>query len=209
MRTLAVALMLVSMSLAGSGALRADDKTDAKQTKADLTDFRAYLEKNHSKQKWQAGPERLDSPELRKAYDKRRFYFVFSAPPLPGGAARSNEEIQRSAEEFRKNFVSVTVSIDDKDKIAPLQKVADYNAGLMPVKTDDDAKVAAAAILSLYGADLVGPGVIGANQVQVTRSDRGWTCTAGKKNVFRGSVLFSADGKCLGVSKMYDGPLPP
>ncbi len=86
MRTLIAAFTLTAALLAGRDAV-AQDKADAEQTKADLADFRAYLEKNHAGKKWQAGPARLDSPELRKAYEKRRLYYVFSAPPLPPGAA--------------------------------------------------------------------------------------------------------------------------
>ena len=202
MRHLTPVLTLASALLLGAGALSADDK-------ADLTGFRDYLKQNHPDKKWQTGPERLDSPELRKAYENRRFYYVFSAPPLPGGAFQPVDKIQRQLEEFRKQFVSVTIRMDDKERITPLQKADDYNAELMPVKTDDDAKVAAAAILSLHGQDRVGPGIISADQVKVTNGDKGWQCSVSKKNAFESSVTFNTKGKCTAVSKIYSGPLPP
>ena len=36
--------------------------------------------------KWQTGPEFMDSEEIRKAFGKQRFYYVFSSPPMPPGA---------------------------------------------------------------------------------------------------------------------------
>jgi hypothetical protein len=40
---------------------------------------------------------------------------------------------------------------------------------LMRVTTDDDARICAAAILSLYGSDRVGPGIVSAKEVNVTK----------------------------------------
>jgi hypothetical protein len=188
-----------------------DRKADPKQTKADMTAFKAYLAKNHPKKKWQTGPLRLDSAEIRKAYGRRRFYFVFSSPPLPPGAA--NPEILRRYEEkvqeFQKNAISLTVAIEDKDKISPLSKPADFSPGLMKVKTDADAKTAAAAILSLYGSGRVSPGIVAAKEVTVTKNDMGWSCRVVKKLAFQGTVTFDAKGKCVSVSKIFTGPLPP
>jgi hypothetical protein len=201
-----VLVLAIGVSLAA-----ADKKADAKQTKADVTAFKAYLAKNHPKKKWQTGPSRLDSAEIRKAYGQRRFYFVFSSPPLPPGAA--NPEIlrryQEQVQEFQKTAISLAVAIEDKDKFTPLSKPADFNQGLMKVKTDADAKTAAAAILSLYGSGRVSPGIVAAKEVSVTKNDMGWSCRVVKKLAFQGTVTFDAKGKCTGVSKVFTGPLPP
>ncbi len=179
----------------------------SERTKEDLAAFKSYLEKKAAEKKWQTGPARIDSDEVRKSYEKRRFYYVFSAPPLPPGA--NTPEVQKAyqqrLEEFRKNYISLTVSIDDQGKIA----LADYNQGLMKIKTDEDAQTAAAAILSLHASERVGPGPVAAKDVTVTKSEKGWSCRVVKRNAYQGSVTFDAAGKYTGVSKIYAGPLPP
>ena len=102
----------------------------------------------------------------------------------------------------------MTIRIDAQERMAPLYEVEDYNQGLMRVTTDDDARISAAAILSLYGSDRVGPGIVTAKEVTVTRSENGWTCSVFRKNAFRGAVVFDKDGKCVSMMKVYAGPLP-
>jgi hypothetical protein len=122
---------------------------------------------------------RIDSEEIRKAYKKQRFYYVFSSPPLPPGAPLPDllEEYQRKLVEYQKQFISLTISIDEQGRITPYHKAEDYNLGLMKITTDEDAKIAAAAILSLYGSDRVGPGSVAAKEVTLTRGEKGWSCS--------------------------------
>ena len=68
---------------------------------------------------------------------------------------------------------------------------------------------AAAAILSVYGADRVGPGAVAVKDVKTTKNGKGWSCQVQKFNAFQGMVTFNVDGKCTSVSKVYAGPLPP
>jgi len=65
----------------------------------------------------------------------------------------------------------------------------DYNQGLMRVTTDDDAMICAAAILSLYGSDRVGPEIVAAKAVTVTNSENGWLCSLFRENAFRSEVV--------------------
>lgn len=189
----------------------ADPKPDAKQTETDLEAFRAYLKEHYREKKWQTGPTRIDSDEIRKAYPGQRFYFVFSAPPLPPGAPLPEvlKSYQKRMEEFRKDYLALTVRIDAAGKISALQKAADYNAGLMKVATDEDAKIAAAAVVALCGQDRVGPGAVAANEVRVTKNEQGWTCTVSKPRTYQATAAFDPAGRCLRVSKHYAGPLPP
>ena len=181
------------------------------QAKADVTAFRAYLEKQQPAKRWQSGPTVLDSDEIRKAYGKRRFCFVFSSPPLPPGANLPEliEAYRQRSVEFQKNFTSLSVAFDEKDAIAPLTKPQDYNVGLMKVQTDEQARIAGAAILSLHGSDRVGPGVVAAKEVMVTKSAKGWNCTVQRQNAFIGTVVFDAGGTCTSIAKSYAGPVPP
>lgn len=195
----AVALIVVL----GADA-QAPDKGDDLKTKADLEAIHAYLAKNHAGKKWQRGPARIDSEELRKAYGKLRFHHVYSSPPLRGIPPSPKE-----LEEW-KLFLSLVLAADEKNTLAPYVTGADYNRGLMKVATDDDARIAAAAILSLTSGPHVGPSAVAAKDVVVTRTAKGgWSCRVERKNQFMASVQLNADGKCLGASKNYSGPFPP
>jgi hypothetical protein len=176
----------------------------------DLLAFKKYLAKTYPEKKWQTGPSTLDSKEIRTAYPGLKLYYVFSAPPLPPGAfsKQLQENFRRRVEEFRKDFISVTASLGGDGTIKELRQPRDFNQGLMKVQSDDDAKAAAAAILSLYGADRVGPGPVAASDVTATKTDKGWTCQV-KGRFFQGSVTLDANGQCTAVSKIYTGPLPP
>jgi hypothetical protein len=180
------------------------------QIAADLTRFRNYMEEVKPGKKWQSGPTSMDSEEIRRAYGKARFYSVYSSPPLPPGARLPElvEEYERNMAEYQKQFISLTIRIDERESMAPLYEAEDYNQGLMRVTTDDDARISAAAILSLYGYDRVGPGIVTAKEVTVTRSENGWSCSVFRENAFRGAVVFDKDGKCVSMTKVYAGPLP-
>jgi len=180
------------------------------QIAADLTRFRNYMEEIKPGKKWRSGPTPMDSEEIRRAYGKARFYSVYSSPPLPPGARLPElvEEYEQKMVEYQKQFISMTIRIDDQERMAPFYEAEDYNQGLMRVTTDDDARICAAAILSLYGSDRVGPGIVTAKEVTVNRSENGWTCSVFRKNAFRGQVVFDKDGKCVSMTKVYAGPLP-
>jgi hypothetical protein len=102
--------------------------------------------------------------------------------------------------EYRKNSLSIAVRIKD-GKVTALKKPADFNTGLMPIKTDDDARTAAAAIVSLQPAGELGPQRIEAKDVQVPR-DKGWTCICRVGAVFGGEarVTFDNEGRCTSVT---------
>jgi hypothetical protein len=194
-------------------ATRTDGKNaENQQTQiaADLTRFRNYIEEVKPGKKWQTGPTPMDSEEIRRAFGNARFYSVYSSPPMPPGARLPQliAEHQRMMEEYQKQFISMTIRIDAQERITPLYEAEDYNQGLMRVATDDDARISAAAILSLYGSDRVGPEIVAAKEVAVTRSENGWTCSVFRENAFRGEVVFDKEGKCVSMMKVYVGPLP-
>jgi hypothetical protein len=180
-------------------------------TRADLIKFQSYLEENKPGKKWQTGPARMDSEEIRKAFGKARFYYVFSSPPLPPGAPLPEllEEHQLRMKEYQDKFISLIMRMDEEGKMTPLHEEEDYNLGMMRVATDEDAKICAAAILSMYSSDdRVGPGIVAAKEVTVTRSENGWSCSVHRENAFQGEVVFDKDGKLVSATKTYAGPLP-
>ncbi len=182
-----------------------------KQTKEDLAAFGAHLKKNYPGKKWQTGPAAMASAEIDKAYGKRRFYFVFSAPPLPPGAnIKSVQEAYRQRlADFTKNYISLTVAMDENGKIETFTKAEDFNRGLMAVTNAHEARLAAAAVLSLHGSGRVGPGRLASDQVKITPKDKGWTAQVHVKNHYFGSVTFNDKGRVQLVSKQYAGPFPP
>ena len=203
-----IALMLNFNIVTRTAGKNAQDEQT--QTAADLTKFQSYLEENKPGKKWQTGPARMDSEEIRRAYGKVRFYSVHSSPPLPPGAPLPEllKEYELKMDEYQKQFVSLTVGIDEQERITSFYEAEDYNQGLMRVTTDDDARICAAAILSLYGSGRVGPKIVTAKEVTVTRSENGWSCSMFRENAFRGEVVFDKDGKCVSMTKVYAGPLP-
>ena len=210
MRTPSLPLAAVVLALGLAAAPAPAQTEDIQQTTTDLLVFRKYLANKYPDKKWQAGPARLDSKEIRTAYSGRRFYYVFSAPPLPPGAnlPRVQEAYRQRLQEFGKTYISVTASFDGAGKITELGRSDDFNVGLMKVQGDEDAKVAGAAVLSLFGQFRVGPGVVPAKDVTVSRTKQGWSCQV-RTRTYQGTVAFDAAGHCTSVSKVYIGPLPP
>lgn len=181
--------------------------------KTDVAAFQQHLVNNGMTAQWEGDPTPLDSPEIRTAYGDRRFYFTFKAPPLPPGAAMPNliERHKRAMEEYQKHSLRLTVGVDQLQRTTSFQNVEDFNSGLMPVKSDQDAKIAAAAILSLINGDQVHPGVISAGEVSVTGTNFGWTCKVKQAHGIDGTVVFDPSGRCVSATKKlnYIPPVPP
>jgi len=206
-----VACVIALMLDFGIATRTAGQNAQDEQTKADFAKFQSYLEENKPGKKWQTGPARMDSEEIRKAFGNARFYYVFSSPPLPPGAPLPEliDEHQQKLEVYQKQFISLTMRIDEEGKITPLHEEEDYNLGMMRVTNDEDAKICAAAVLSLYSSDdRVAPGLVAAKEVTVTRSESGWSCSVHRENAFEGEVIFDKEGKIVSVTKTYAGPLP-
>jgi hypothetical protein len=203
-----IAIMLNFGIAMRTGARNADIQQP--QTTADLTRVQNYMQEIKPGKKWQTGPTLMDSAEIRMAYGKARFYSVYSSPPLPPGAPLPEllEEHKRMMDEHRKQFISMTIKIDERETMAPLYQAEDYNQGMMRVTTDEYARICAAALLSLYYSDRAGPGIVSAKEVTVTRSENGWSCSVFRENAFRGEVVFDKDGKIVSMTKVYAGPLP-
>src|SRR5262249_49610316 len=139
-------------------------------TKKDVEAIKAYLAKNHPGKKWHEGPLPLDAPAVREAFGKRRFYAVVSNPPLPPGAFLPDlvERFKKQSEDFRKNYITVLVFVDAEGAITPIKTSTDYNAILNKVAGDQDAKTAAAAILTVQPVGGVGKVTVSPDEIQVT-----------------------------------------
>ena len=204
-------LLLIGAVIFGTAATGLPAEPDA----AAVSSFRSYLRANRLDARWQADDplRRLDSTELRTAYGDREFYFTFKGAPLPPGAPVPEVIAihNRALDEYKKHSLRLTVGIDKARKVNRYEKAEDFNAGLMPVKSDSDTKIAAAAILSLIGNEQVHPAVIAANEVTVTATEAGWTCRVSQKRGVDGTVVFDPSGKCVSAKKAlnYIPPMPP
>jgi hypothetical protein len=180
------------------------------QIRADVTRIRNYMEGVKPGKKWKSGPTPMDSAEIRRAYPNARFYSVYSSPPMPPGAPLPEllEAYKLKMDEYQKQFISLAIRIDAQETMTPFYEAEDYNQGLMRVTNDEDARISAAAILSLYGSDHVGPGIVNAKEVTVTKTENGWSASVFRENAFRGEVVFDKDGKVVSMKKEYAGPMP-
>jgi hypothetical protein len=185
------------------------------QTRSDVAQVEEYLKKNHPGKTWEAGPTRIDTEEVRAAYGKRRFYYVFSTPPLPprGGPPPGAErlaEFRQAQAQFEKERVSLTLGIDEQGGITAYQKGEDFSRGLPKIGGEAEAKVTTAAVLSLFVADELGPRTVAAKDVTVDKDQferfvlpSNCSVTVGQagKGGWRGGVFFDKDGKCMAVTR--------
>lgn len=183
---------------------------------ADVATVTKYLKDRHPGSNWQAGLLPLDSEEIRTAYRGwrgRRFYTVRSAPPLPPGAnlPESVTHYQRAMDEYLSHhYISATVSVDARGRVAPVETQRDFNVGLMAVRSDGEARVAAAAIMTIRGLGyLIGPIRIAASDVTVERrDDGGWSTSMGRAWLGY-QVGFNAAGRCEELPTVPPPPTPP
>jgi hypothetical protein len=189
----------------------ASSEAEPEQAKLDVSRVQEYLKENQPGKKWHAGPARIDTEEVRAAYGKRRFYYVFSPPPtLPKGGAPPGtemlEEFRKARAQFEKENASLTLSFDEQGRITAYEKAEDFSHGLLKIGGEADAKTAAAAVLSLFVADELGPKAVAAKDVTAERDPKGrWQCSvtvgAVGKGGWRGTAYFDKDGKCTAVAR--------
>jgi hypothetical protein len=180
-------------------------------TQSDLAKVESYLNEKHPGKKWQAGPARIDTDEVRAAYGKLRFYYVYSPPPVPPriGAQLGPlalEEFDKARVQFEKDYVSLTIALDEEGSLRAYQKAEDFSRGLLKIEGEADAKTATAAVLSLFVADEVGPKTVAEKDITTEKDAEGrWygsvTIGAAGSGGWRGTVSFDKDGRCTAVDR--------
>jgi hypothetical protein len=202
-----LAVPLASILLVGC----AMSDANREQSTSDVTKVEEYLKEKHAGKKWQTGPARIDTEEVRAAYGGLRFYYVFSRPPVPprGGAPPGPEvleEFRKVQAQFDKNNVSLTVAFDEKGGVSAYQKAEDFSRGLLKIVGEADAETATAAVLSLFVADELGPKTVAAKDVTAQKDAQGrWfgrvTIGAAGEGGWSGTVYFDKEGSCLAVAR--------
>ena len=179
----------------------------------DVARFHEALAEKGMSDKWEGDPIPLASEELRAAYPGVKFLYTFKSAPLPPGAPMPEliASHQRAMEAYEKKSLRITIGINDKGFARAFKTPADFNVGLRPITTDAEAKMAAAAILSLIDVDEIGPSALSAEEVSVTKSSEGWTCRVAQVKGVIGMVTFDQKGHCISATKSlnYSVPVPP
>ncbi len=173
----------------------------------DIATFRNYLSTNYPEKKWQIGPARIDSEEIRAVYPNLRFFYVFSgSAPLSGVAPikTSFSNVARNAKPMRTDATCI-VAIDSQGNVTEMSKAGDFNTSLSPVLTPSDAQLAASAILSIYSGAFAPPGPVSKSTISVKRYRDFLNCQM--TGATSGFVQFDSEGKCVGLTKI--GPTPP
>jgi hypothetical protein len=186
-------------------------EANREQGTSHVTKVEEYLKEKHAGKKWQTGPARIDTEEVRAAYGELRFYYVFSPPPVPprGGAApgpETLEEFRKAQAQFEKNNVSLTVALDEEGGVSAYPKAEDFSRGLLKIVGEADAKTATAAVLSLFVADELGPQTVAAKDVTAQKDPKGrWygsvTIGAAGRGGWSGAVHFDKEGRCTAVAR--------
>jgi len=193
-------VVVLALACLPTAALEAADQ------ERDLQSVKRFLAEEFPDSKWSRGPTRMMNDAIATAYPTSRFYYVFSPQyPIARGGLTAMIRIARSG------------------KAAKVSTPGSFNAGLMAVTNDDEARTAAAAIMSLTFGPF-GPVAVAAGSVDVARDNGGWKCTSATDNQgqptssavrAKGSaapnifvVRFDAGGKCIEAGHVYRGPLP-
>lgn len=176
--------------------------------RSELAAVLRYLAEKHPGETWKSGPEQLDSSALRFAYPKHRFYVIASPMPLPGGAKpATGGPRNNTAGPKPRRILSLCIRLGPKNQIEEFRNPADYNRGLVAIRADEDARKAAAAILSTLDGLYFGPAAVDPALVLVQKISSGWVCRMQTKNK-AGRVVFDTEGRCISATMRYAGPFP-
>ncbi len=181
----------IVLSLLVLGAACVSSAADPDQAAKDLAAVNKFLAAGFPGKTWQQGPTPMQNAALDKAFPDVRFYYVFSSQDRP-----------------KADWISVMMRVRDDGTVTQVAGPASMNQGLMKVAGTADAKIAAAAIMSLtFGPS--GPVSISSGDVPVARMNGGWYClatpgpTGNKKQALE--VIFDAGGRCISVAHRVTG----
>lgn len=168
-----VRTVLVAVAALAVGAQQGDE----------LQVFERWLSHEHPGYGSDEGPARFRNATVEAAYPGRRFYYVHTfARGSPGGP---------------RNPLSLVAAIDNHDAVMPLNLSAlpTYRTGLRAVKTKEDARRGAAAVLILALGD---PGQrrwkIDESGFRIERSKGNWVCIYSHGFNYSSRVTFDKQG---------------
>ena len=161
---------------------------------AGLQAFRAWLDREHPGYGCDEGPAPFRNRTVEAAYPGRRFYYVLTYTrgiPPP----------------FQK-ALSLVAATDDGGRVIPFRAVSPqtYQRGLVRVSSKKDAKLAAAAVLTLASCD---PGgrrwAYRPESFKAKKDSKGWRCSYRYDAHFESWVRFDRTG----ALQEFGGSAPP
>ena len=159
----------------------------------ELQVFKRWLDREHPGYGCDEGPARFRHATVEAVYPGRRFYYVLThARGSPGGP---------------RNPLSLVAEIAD-GAVTPLRLSAleTYRAGLRKVKTKEDARREATAVLILALGDPAQRGwKIAESAFRIERRKGGWVCTYSHGFNYESRVTFDKQGALTGI----DPRVPP
>ena len=154
---------------------------------AGLKIFKRWLDREHSGYGSDEGPARFRNATVEAAYPGRRFYYVLTYPRGMGIA---------------RNALSLVAQVDDHGTVLPLvlASPATFRAGLRKVKTKEDARQAAAAVLILaLGDPAQRRWKFEESRFTIERNKNGWVCTYSYGATYLSRVTFDKHGTLTGI----------
>jgi len=136
----------------------------------------------------------ITSDAIAAAYLSSRF---FRLPGYFGGAFPPPQMVKET----------VVLRVDADLKVTETRGGQELNAGLTPPTSQEQARTAAAAVMSLLPT-IPSPPRVKAADVTAEQDGQGWRCTA-KVSSFSFLVRFDAAGTCVEATSQYAGPHPP
>ena len=167
MKTLAVALAALALVVQGTDELQL---------------FKTWLGREHPGYSSDQGPARFRNPTVEAAYPGRRFYYVLTYARGIGNP---------------QSALSLVAQIDEHGAVMPLSlsSLATYRAGLRKVRTKEDARRVAAAVLILALGD---PGQrrwkFEEDRFTIERNKHGWVCMYSYGRTYLSRVTFDKQG---------------
>lgn len=192
--SLPAALGLVAAVVALTAAGSAPAGPTASPPDPGLEVFRAWLDREHAGYGCDEGPARFRNGTVDQAYPGQRFYYVLT--------------YTRGIPPPYKNSISLVAAIDDSGRVIPFRAGTpfSYRRGLKRAVSSKDAKLAAAAVLTLASCD---PGgrrwAFRPERFKAKRESKGWKCTFQHDKFFASWVRFDRDGDLLEIG----GSAPP
>jgi len=153
----------------------------------ELSRFKAWLDREHPGYHSDEGPAAFRNKIVEAAYPGVHFYYVLTyargtPPPYP-------------------NMLTLLAQVDEHGAVLPVRAVDTFRRGLRPVKTKEDARKVAAAVLILAFSDprqRHWPFV--PEKFVVKRKSGGWVCTYSTGFGYESVVTFDKHGTLVSFS---------
>lgn len=150
----------------------------------DVALAKSCFEKEYPRDRW-IKAEPIESETVPAAYPGLRFYQVSYGAPDKGIPDFGPQKM--------------VLAVDSEGKIRQVDQAKGFQSGLKPVKTEEEARIAASAIIMLWRNacnDWNPPPVVAPRDVQaVEREGGGWECRYEGRWSFR--IAFDQDGKLV------------